>query len=93
MSKGQGPKKNRIVRWTGSPPDYCDLCERHIINAFVDAKTKAGPWGVLCLECHAEEGVGFGIGRGALYRKVRVPILQKYEWRKAEPKEDVRRGA
>lgn len=45
----------------------CDLCEIAINDCFIDGKTKAGPWACMCRECHVENGVGLGVGRGQRY--------------------------
>ena len=53
---------------TGSPPKTCDVCGEAIDEQFVDGKTKMGPWGILCLDCHVDVGVGLGTGKGQRYR-------------------------
>jgi len=34
---------------------------------FIDGRTKVGMWAIMCTDCHAEYGVGLGIGRGQAY--------------------------
>jgi hypothetical protein len=51
-------------RWTGDPPDRCDLCKNQISCQFVDGKTKTGPWGVMCTVCFVTRGLGLGLGVG-----------------------------
>ena len=64
-----GAKKAPPVKiWMGSTPTSCDLCGCAIDEQFVDGKTVMGPWGMLCLKCHREHGVGLGTGRGQRYR-------------------------
>lgn len=55
--------------WLGPPPDKCDICEAKIKDSFVDGKTHMGPWACMCIECHEVEGVGFGMGKGQLFRR------------------------
>lgn len=50
--------------------DNCDICGCQIKGAvpyFVDGKTKSGPWGLLCPNCHKRYGVGIGYGIGQKY--------------------------
>jgi len=53
--------------WSGSPPTCCDICGDVIIDSFVDGKTKAGPWALMCTTCHGTHGCGFGTGNGQCY--------------------------
>ena len=55
------------VEWLGTKPEKCDVCGNAIDKAFVDGKTKVGPWGILCTECWFQFGVGLGTGLGQLY--------------------------
>lgn len=55
-------------RWTGKPPACCDLCKAPIANDFVDGRTIGGPWANMCLDCHAVNGAGLGLGKGQHYR-------------------------
>lgn len=55
-------------KWMGTKPTTCDICHEHLENLFVDGRTKFGPWGMLCIQCHADKGFGLGLGKGQLYR-------------------------
>ena len=57
--------------WDGPPPRRCDLCGEPIVAAFVDGKTRMGPWATMCLDCHDLNGVGFGPGLGQIYTLVK----------------------
>ena len=55
------------MKWT-SDRDCCELCQKDISKlSFVDGKTRMGPWGIMCLECHKKYGVGLGLGKGQQY--------------------------
>jgi len=56
-----------VKRWMGRVPAKCDMCEKPIGDAWVDGKTRMGPWANMCLPCHAKYGVGLGEGRGQMY--------------------------
>jgi hypothetical protein len=45
---------------TKRPP--CDLCKER--PAYVDGKTRMGPWAYMCSPCFETYGVGLGMGRG-----------------------------
>lgn len=53
--------------WEGTPPEKCDLGGCKLNGVFVDGKTKAGLWGIMCPDCHLMAGVGLGTGRGQRY--------------------------
>lgn len=55
--------------WMGTPPGVCDLDEKPLVEEFVDGKTRMGPWGNMCPDCHRMYGFGIGVGRGQRYRK------------------------
>ena len=57
------------IIWCGDKPDVCQLCPTKIEDVFVDGKTKAGPWAIMCPFCALAHGVGLGIGKGQLYGK------------------------
>ena len=58
-----------------TPPAKCDICRESLEGKeFVDGKTRMGPWGVMCRDCHKEHGWGLGLGRGQLYDKDGVKI-------------------
>ena len=61
-------------RWLSPVPPACQHCggsfkECDGSEEFVDAKMRAGRWGIICNTCHMHYGVGLGIGRGQRYRK------------------------
>ena len=62
--------------WQGGTPINCDVCRKRLKEFFIDGKTIYGPWGILCVECHAKVGAGLGVGRGQKYR---LDSLQKVE--------------
>jgi len=64
------------TKWAGSEPTSCDVCHRPFKKYFIDGKTQMGPWGLLCVECHEEIGVGLGTGRGQKYD---LSTLEKVE--------------
>jgi hypothetical protein len=51
-------------RWCGVVPNHCDLCSDDIDDVFVDGKMQGGGWAFMCIPCHAERGLGFGLGQG-----------------------------
>jgi hypothetical protein len=55
------------MKWVGTPPTKCDLCHTDLHGTYVDGKTIAGPWAIMCGICHANIGCGLGTGRGQLY--------------------------
>jgi len=55
------------VKWCGGNPTNCELCGNVIRNSFVDGKTKAGPWAIMCLDCAVGEVLKFGTGTGQQY--------------------------
>lgn len=61
---------SNIPHWRGDVPTACDVCGDSILEIFVDCKTKMGPWGCLCVDCHTQHGFGFGVGRGQKYQKI-----------------------
>lgn len=62
------PKKV-VKKWYGTWPAKCNVCRCDLTKCkyFVDGKTRMGPWGLLCPECHASHGSGLGIGLGQRY--------------------------
>ncbi len=52
--------------WVGSEP-VCDFCGTPPTQFFVDGKTTLGPWAIMCLGHHRQNGVGLGTGRGQKY--------------------------
>ena len=55
--------------WVGDPPIKCDICRRLLLKVFVDGRTKAGPWAIMCIVCMELSGTGLGTGNGQLYVK------------------------
>lgn len=53
--------------WMGSKPVVCDICKGDLVDEFVDGATRRGPWGMMCLKCHAMFGFGLGEGVGQKY--------------------------
>lgn len=58
-----------MAYYCGSPDELCDVCQGKIGDAFVDGKTKLGPWANMCVPCHKKVGCGLGTGRGQKYEK------------------------
>jgi hypothetical protein len=73
----------RQVYWQGKAPDRCDLCQRKIVDEFVDGAVfqpqtnlekalgvprKQGPWAHMHVDCHRTHGVGLGVGAGQQYK-------------------------
>ena len=58
------------VTWTSPPPSQCDLCNKPIVDVFIDGKTRIGPWACMCLSCHKEEGGMLGHGEGQKYQLI-----------------------
>lgn len=56
-----------MVKWSSPVPEYCQLCGFTLSEFFIDGKTKYGPWGIMCQDCHEEHGVGLGTGKGQRY--------------------------
>ena len=40
----------------------CDLCQKN--PAFMDGKTRMGPWAYMCVSCSTNCSVGLGVGKG-----------------------------
>ena len=57
-----------VKKWVGSV-GYCNLCHNPIVECFVDGTVRNGGWATMCVECHAEYGLGLGMGRGQKYQK------------------------
>jgi hypothetical protein len=65
------PPTGKPRYWVGSFPK-CDIpgCDVTDLTAFVDGKTRLGPWGNMCPGCWIEHGVGrLGTGFGQRYEK------------------------
>ena len=63
--------------WLGSDPSKCDICHKKGLRQFYDAKTKMGPWGILCKKCFKTHGVGLGMGLGQYYVKEGKNFVKK----------------
>jgi hypothetical protein len=65
-------KEKPIGKWIGSDTK-CDLCLRPFTRSdgelLYDARTSQGPWGVLCTDCFATNGIGLGTGFGQEYTR------------------------
>lgn len=67
------------MNWIGEVPASCQVSGRPLTDAFVDGRMRrGGRWAIMHPDCHAEEGVGLGTGRGQLYRRAGD------RWEKAE---------
>jgi hypothetical protein len=62
----------KVRTWMGTTPKKCQLTGANITTAFIDGKTKMGPWAIMSPEAHKVNGCGLGQGRG-----------QRYEWNDA----------
>lgn len=65
----QDERRAKMKYWNGSKIESCNLCEEPIDDCFIDGRMRRGSWAIMCLPCHALDGVGLGEGRGQLYRK------------------------
>lgn len=54
-------------KWQSKEPFKCDICSQKPKGHFIDGKTKFGPWGIMCPNCHSLFGCGLGLGRGQKY--------------------------
>lgn len=71
--------QNRRVKWLGSNPTTCDLCQVRFDKVFIDGRIRFyNSWAMLCPDCHSEHGVGLGMGRGQLY------VREESNWFKQE---------
>lgn len=55
--------------WEGSEPKGCELCEDDFHGIFIDGRTQWNCWGMLCVVCHNNCGIGLGLGKGQKYVK------------------------
>jgi hypothetical protein len=63
---------DRPKQWMGTEPVACDHCHQPFGDFFIDGRMHPdspgrGLWALLCVACHPEHGVGFGMGRGQKY--------------------------
>jgi hypothetical protein len=56
-----------MAKFLGERVVKCEVCSEQLGPFFIDGKLVTGPWAIMCLECHAEFGLGLGPGRGQLY--------------------------
>jgi hypothetical protein len=61
--------------WAGDP-GKCNFCDDPLKGQpFVDGKTRmSGSWGMMCMTCFEEYGVGLGPGKGQMYDKNGVQV-------------------
>lgn len=59
-----------MKQWLGEVPRVCQICGKPIRNDFVDGKTANGQWAIMHQSCHRLHGVGLGIGKGQLFRRL-----------------------
>ena len=71
-----GPRRAPKKYWLSTKPDVCDVCDQELKVVFFDAKTKMGPWGILCKDCFERVGIGLGLGLGQKYD---LTTLEKLE--------------
>jgi hypothetical protein len=62
--------------WRGTTPKKCDVCGAHLGASFVDGRIQQGPWAIMCLPCHYDQGVGLGTGRGQRYCSVTMEKVE-----------------
>jgi hypothetical protein len=55
--------------WLGQVPKSCEICGKPIKKVFYDARTRRGPWALMCEKCFTTgPGTGkLGIGLGQEY--------------------------
>lgn len=56
------------VYWL-SAVNNCEICGTPHRDKMVDGKTRMGPWALMCLPCHANNGGRLGLGIGQKYQK------------------------
>lgn len=64
-----GKKAAEPVYWMGEIPTACPICGAKMHHKMVDARLRQGSWATIDLKCHAEHGVGTGVGKGQVYEK------------------------
>jgi len=55
------------LKWLGTIPRKCEICEERLVEEFVDGRTKLGLWAIMCVGCFKVHGVGLGLGKGQKY--------------------------
>ena len=67
-----------MTTWASNHPKECQLCCIKIRTEFVDGKVAHNKkWAVMCVACHKVYGVGFGVGKGQLYKKEGKEFVKK----------------
>ena len=74
--KRKADRQQNKVFWISPAPKHCDLCHQKLKGNFIDGRTVYGPWGILCIPCHGQYGVGLGLGKGQKYN---LETLEKIE--------------
>jgi len=63
-----------------SEHELCDICDGplkpHIVEFFVDGKTIAGPWALMCPTCFEKCGMGIGPGLGQKYDPTTLQCIE-----------------
>jgi hypothetical protein len=77
-AKEGGGGEKPVKKWIGDAPTHCDVCHREIKDNFVDGRMRGASWANMCMPCHAELGVGLGLGKGQYYTR------RGSEWIKVE---------
>lgn len=49
----------------------CDTCNRHLDTYYIDGRMTGGTWATMCHTCHRLYGVGFGMGKGQLFKWIK----------------------
>jgi len=62
----------------------CDICKAKNLKEYVDGRILSnsislwyGTWANLCITCHDTHGIGYGIGKGQLYRYIETSNTYK----------------
>lgn len=74
---GSGKEKSMTLKWIGSKPVDCELCNQPYKDYFIDGVTDYGSWAMMCIECHKKQkygGLGMGFGQ-----KYNLQTLEKVE--------------
>ena len=61
--------KAETKKWIGAWPTNCQFCGTNLAlqEYFVDGKTLAGPWALMCPICWSVYGTDLGLGKGQKY--------------------------
>lgn len=64
-------------KWAGKPVEKCDLCERTLMQVFVDGRMSNGQWGIMCPDCRVNQGrITLGTGLGQKYERTQATAWQ-----------------